>query len=718
MTRPSQQRSHGTFLGATGSTWRDPRGIHGAGGQAVGYREKSLVLTSALHEYRRLREEGKSINAGEFVEKFPRYRKSLLRLIDVEENIGDLGEVSDPFPVVGGEYLGFEIIDQLGMGAIARVYLAAEPELGGRIVVIKVAADGTAEAATLGKLQHPNIVQVYSVKRDPNSGMTAVCMPYQGSATLTDVLDLAFEAGNPPKSANLILDVCGQLADMEALRDDDLSTSKPDPELVHGSFVDGVIHLGIQLAGALEYAHEAGVLHRDLKPSNILLTPHGRPMLLDFNLSFDVANDAMPRGGTLPYMAPEQIRASIRGSGEQTIDPRSDIFSLGVILYELLTGRLPYGGPPEQLGPEAASLWQLNAHETRPAPIRTSNPLVPERVAKAIEQCIAADPDQRIATLAELKQRLNAHFSRPRRTALWLYRKQRWVQAAVAVMLVGLCITGSYLLLRPPFHERQVQFARIVLASNKKEKYEQAIRLLTPAIEHRPDFVPALELRAECYRVLKKRDEALVDIEQLVALRPTADVYDHLGCIYYGTNKLPFALNSFAKAIQLDPNQTSFYLKYAVAGLRMPQIPKDLEDYATRVIEMDSESAVGYLVRAEIRAKLKNQDQQLLDLKSAGQISRNSPQVLLYIAERLWPLTRTNPQLEQTIRDHLERAVHLGTSKSLLTSNGAFIKYQKQSWCSKLQDLAADVTGQSRFILQDLMVPGSVLRAQSSRSGD
>src|SRR6185436_6231151 len=99
----------------------------------------------------------------------------------VEENLGDLGEFDDPFPQVGGEFLGFEILDDLGMGAIARVYLAAEPELGGRIVVIKVAADGTAEAATLGKLQHPNIVQVYSVKRDATSGMTAVCMPYQGS---------------------------------------------------------------------------------------------------------------------------------------------------------------------------------------------------------------------------------------------------------------------------------------------------------------------------------------------------------------------------------------------------------------------------------------------------------------------------------------------------------------------------------------------------------
>ena len=461
MTRPSRHRSMRTSLAGNGSTWRTPNSGSGSGADRLGYREKSLVLTSALHEYRRLRDQGTPVSVGEFCERFPDYRKSLLRLIDVEENLGDLGDIDDPFPEVGGEFLGFEILDDLGMGAIARVYLAAEPELGGRIVVIKVSADGTAEAATLGKLQHPNIVQVYSVKRDATSKMTAVCMPYQGSATLTDVLDLVFRDGQAPASAAVILDVASRLADMEALRDDDLATSRPDPVLIRGSFVDGVVHLGIQLADALEYAHASGVLHRDLKPSNILLTPHGRPMLLDFNLAYDAAHDAMPRGGTLPYMAPEQIRASLKGEAASNVglDPRPDVFSLGVILYELLTGKLPYGGPPEHLGPEAASLWQLNAHETSPPSIRAANPQVPVPIAAAIERCLAVVPSQRTSSLAELSQALRMHFSRKQRTVRWLHRHAMWCRAALIALAIR-CRCRRRLSLAPPTFVRCVNIAR------------------------------------------------------------------------------------------------------------------------------------------------------------------------------------------------------------------------------------------------------------------
>src|SRR5262249_19624358 len=123
-------------------------------------------------------------------------------------------------------------------------------------------------------------------------------------------------------------------------------TPQPAPFLLrHGTYVEGIRHLGAQLADALDFLHRAEICHRDLKPSNVLLTPNGRAVLLDFNLSFDALRVEQRFGGTLPYMAPEQLRAVDFPTDAEVgaVGPRSDLFAFGVLVYELLTGRHPFG---------------------------------------------------------------------------------------------------------------------------------------------------------------------------------------------------------------------------------------------------------------------------------------------------------------------------------------------------------------------------------------
>src|SRR5262249_6410779 len=133
------------------------------------------------------------------------------------------------------------------------------------------------------------------------------------------------------------------------------------------TYVEAVVWLGARLADGLAHAHERGIHHRDLKPANILLTDEGQPMLLDFNLSADSkirANaSAAVIGGTLPYMAPEQLDAFV--GGNQPVDGRSDIYALGIILFELLTRRHPY---QSFQGPMQAAIPEMITERLKPPP--------------------------------------------------------------------------------------------------------------------------------------------------------------------------------------------------------------------------------------------------------------------------------------------------------------------------------------------------------------
>src|SRR5207245_9476208 len=174
------------------------------------------------------------------------------------------------------------------------------------------------------------------------------------------------------------------------------SSSTAHWEVLQGlSYVDAVLWIGSRLADGLAHAHERGILHRDLKPANVLLTDDGQPMLLDFNLSTDtkragssVAQAAAQAGGTLPFMAPEQLQAY--QAQTCSLNYTSDLYALGVILFELLTGRHPFGTPT---GPIKRVLDQMIADRLQPPPaIRSLNRAVSPAVDATIRTALAPSP--------------------------------------------------------------------------------------------------------------------------------------------------------------------------------------------------------------------------------------------------------------------------------------------------------------------------------------
>jgi serine/threonine protein kinase/Tfp pilus assembly protein PilF len=333
------------------------------------------------------------------------------------------------FPRIGDEFLGFHLVAVLGRGAFGQVYLAEQGALANRRVALKVSADIFGESQTLAQLQHTNIVPIYSLHSSPP--FQAVCMPYFGSTTLADVLHHLEDGKSLPNSGKLFVSTVNEckvatrrsldassigslgqpVQEVEAI----ILPPRRPPETNAGvtlntyermSYAESVLSMFVCLADALTHAHERGILHRDLKPANILLTDDGQPMLVDFNLSEDTklrgSVAAASIGGTLPYMAPEHLKAFRAGSYE--LDGRSDVYSLGVILYELLTGRAPY---PRYRQSSVSTIQKMLDDRSKAAPsLCRYNPEVSRAVESIVQHCLQADPEKRYQSARALREDL------------------------------------------------------------------------------------------------------------------------------------------------------------------------------------------------------------------------------------------------------------------------------------------------------------------------
>ncbi len=354
------------------------------------------------------------------------------------------------FPTAGEPFLHFELVEELGRGAFARVFLARQESLAHRLVALKVTAGPTDEHEKLARLQHTNIVPVYSVHRA--GPLHAVCMPFVGRVTLARVVaHLHDQTVRGPTSGRQIVDELAgvRMPTMPRAAPPDAAANPVLAMLAALSFVDAALWLVGQLAAGLGHAHGKGIVHRDLKPANVLLSDDGTPMILDFNVSAECSEAGGPVGGTFPYMAPEHLRAFL--GGPDRVDERSDLYSLGTILYELLTGRLPYAHRP---GPRdsAAIAAMIDDRLTPPAPPSAFNPAITPAVDSIALKLLDPNPHRRYARADDLRTDLARQLShRPLRFApdrSWRERAGKWRRRnprAVTGLLVALA-AGLFLL--------------------------------------------------------------------------------------------------------------------------------------------------------------------------------------------------------------------------------------------------------------------------------
>jgi serine/threonine protein kinase/Tfp pilus assembly protein PilF len=309
------------------------------------------------------------------------------------------------YPRVGTTFLGFELVAELGSGAFGKVFLARQVALAGRPVALKVTTRPSAEPGQLAKLHHTNIVPIYSVH--DAAPWQAVCMPYLGARTLADVVSApsagsAYKASTRAQATTLTRpDSAPQAVPAErAGARPAADAPSAVPAIPEGAArVAWVLRTLRCLAEGLAHAHGRGILHLDLKPANVLLADDGTPLLLDFNLARDRAVGPRAQvGGTLAYMAPEQLDG-FRARDDGRLDERTDLFALGVIAFELLTGRHPFPRPATS-PPDFARL--AADRRAGAADLRSLNPAVPHAVESIVRTLLQPDPARRYPSSAAL----------------------------------------------------------------------------------------------------------------------------------------------------------------------------------------------------------------------------------------------------------------------------------------------------------------------------
>src|SRR4051812_36559088 len=324
-------------------------------------------------------------------------------------------------PKAGQRFLHFDLVRELGRGVFGRVFLARQTDLAERPVALKVTPETDGEPQVLARLQHTNIVPIHAVYQA--GPLQAICMPYFGSVTLARVIaDLGRRPGDLPQTGRGLLSTLFEtrLEGAAPTRTDDEhrpAVSPPAEEppaltaLAKMSQVEAALWIAARLADGLAHAHERGILHCDLKPANVLLADDGQPMLLDFNVAADrksvAAKKSIRFGGTLPYMAPEYLNLIHNDNGELT--PRSDLFSLGVVLYELLTGTEPYPAPADDARDPVGTY--LVAHGTLPEPPGGRNRGPPPAVAAIVIRLREPAPPRRYAEAAHVREDLERQLA-------------------------------------------------------------------------------------------------------------------------------------------------------------------------------------------------------------------------------------------------------------------------------------------------------------------
>lgn len=501
-----------------------------------------------------------------------------------------------PLPLQPNQHLGRYRLDNLiARGGYGEVWKAHDPDLE-RSVAIKVPrADRRSEplfierffeeARKVARLKHPRIVPVYDVGREGD--WCYIVSDFIAGDNLASHAD------------------CHQFSHREAAI------------------------LVAEIADALNYAHAEGFVHRDVKPHNILIDNDGHPHLTDFGIALLEGQSVQERSataGTLPYMSPEQAEGRM-----DKINARSDIYALGVVLYELLARRKPF------IADNPMDLW-ASIVSSSPRPLRTLDSSIPVELERICLKALAKQQEDRFSTAGDFAEALRIATATPRR------RRWRWLATSVSLLL-AFGATLFWQNYRSAWQQVQREtgnsqaIAAQVLSSKAMGSSEPPVEV--PSIATNPsktnlNFAELLLVGKNAVNSGRHQD-AVHAYTQIIDNDPTVSQAWHgRGSAYFNQGVFDQAERDFRRAVELSPNNAEYRQHLAYALVRLGREDEAVSEILDGLKGIPSQQASAYRrevariykARAAKWQKSDLHDEALVDLKLAAEHAPDSADIL------------------------------------------------------------------------------------------